>query len=157
LSINRFERKKGIGLAIEAFARVLDEGGLPRQQGEAKGARLVIAGGDDRRGGGKGGPHQELGRPAQAPRRRTRSMLPGDGAGAETDATAYDVLFLASFTEAQRSYLLRTCAMLLYTPDQEHFGIVPVEAMYARVPVVAVNSGGPTESILDGATGYLVP
>ena len=29
--------------------------------------------------------------------------------------------------------------------------------MYARLPVVAVNSGGPTESVVDGETGFLVP
>lgn len=44
---------------------------------------------------------------------------------------------------------------LVYTPSNEHFGIVPVEAMYAGLPVVAVNSGGPTESIAEGETGYL--
>jgi hypothetical protein len=43
----------------------------------------------------------------------------------------------------------------VYTPDKEHFGIVPLEAMYAGTPVVAVNSGGPTETVVDGNTGYL--
>ncbi|KAJ3277068.1 Alpha-1,3-mannosyltransferase-like protein [Terramyces sp. JEL0728] len=32
---------------------------------------------------------------------------------------------------------------------------VPVEAMYAGLPVVAVNNGGPTETVLDGETGFL--
>lgn len=36
---------------------------------------------------------------------------------------------------------------VVYTPANEHFGIVPVEAMYARKPVIACNNGGPTESI----------
>lgn len=36
---------------------------------------------------------------------------------------------------------------MLYTPQHEHFGIVPLEAMAARRPVVAVNSGGPVESV----------
>jgi hypothetical protein len=40
---------------------------------------------------------------------------------------------------------------------EQHFGIVPVEAMYARVPVVAANSGGPTESVVHGDTGFLEP
>ena len=44
---------------------------------------------------------------------------------------------------------------LIYTPTGEHFGIVPVEAMYSRTPVIAVNSGGPTETVVDGATGWL--
>jgi len=64
-------------------------------------------------------------------------------------------LFLQSITDVQKLYLLQQAQALLYTPTNEHFGIVPVEAMYMHCPVVAVNSGGPTESILDGVTGYL--
>jgi glycosyltransferase involved in cell wall biosynthesis len=37
----------------------------------------------------------------------------------------------------------------------EHFGIVPIEAMYCQLPVVAVNDGGPTETVVDGLTGFL--
>mmetsp|Transcript_24357 Transcript_24357/g.59167 ORF Transcript_24357/g.59167 Transcript_24357/m.59167 type:complete len:117 (+) Transcript_24357:1-351(+) len=54
-----------------------------------------------------------------------------------------------------KATVLKHAACLLYTPDREHFGIVPVEAMYAQVPVIAVNSGGPLESVDDGKTGYL--
>ena len=45
---------------------------------------------------------------------------------------------------------------LLYTPENEHFGIVPVEGMYMKLPVLACKSGGPTESIIDGETGFLL-
>ena len=70
------------------------------------------------------------------------------------------VLFLLNFTTAQRSALLTapTTLALLYTPANEHFGIGPVEAMYCGVPVLACNSGGPTESVLDQdgeRTGWL--
>ena len=37
----------------------------------------------------------------------------------------------------------------------QHFGIVPIEAMYGRRPVVAQASGGPLESVKDGETGFL--
>ena len=47
--------------------------------------------------------------------------------------------------------------MLLYTPENEHFGIVPVEAMYMGCIVMACNSGGPLESVKDGETGFLLP
>jgi len=55
--------------------------------------------------------------------------------------------------------------VLLYTPANEHFGIVPVEAMCAGLPVLACDSGGPTESVLDPGsspvedmrTGWLRP
>jgi glycosyltransferase involved in cell wall biosynthesis len=38
----------------------------------------------------------------------------------------------------------------------EPFGLVAVEAMAAGVPVIAFASGGTTETILDGETGFLV-
>lgn len=65
------------------------------------------------------------------------------------------VRLIASFTDAQRSALLATACAVVYTPANEHFGIVPLEAMAAGRPVIACNSGGPTESIKDGKTGYL--
>jgi alpha-1,3/alpha-1,6-mannosyltransferase len=46
--------------------------------------------------------------------------------------------------------------VLLYTPENEHFGIVPVEAMHLGCVVIACNSGGPLESIKDQHTGYLL-
>jgi len=45
--------------------------------------------------------------------------------------------------------------MLIYTPSNEHFGIVPLEAMLARIPVLAANTGGPRETVVDGETGWL--
>lgn len=70
------------------------------------------------------------------------------------------VLFLLNFTTPQRSALLSASSTLalLYTPSNEHFGIGPIEAMVCGVPVLACNSGGPTESVVDadeGRTGWL--
>lgn len=62
-----------------------------------------------------------------------------------------DVVFLLNFSSLQRNYLLKspnTCA-LLYTPMNEHFGIIPVEGMLSGLPVLACDSGGPVESVLD--------
>ncbi|EHA8590934.1 putative Sucrose synthase 2 [Cocos nucifera] len=39
--------------------------------------------------------------------------------------------------------------------QDEHFGIVPLEAMAAQKPVIACNSGGPVETIKHGVTGFL--
>jgi len=72
-------------------------------------------------------------------------------------AVTSHVTFLCNVTAAEKRQLLRTSTCLLYTPDREHFGIVPVEAMHARCPVIAVNSGGPCETIVDGVTGFLRP
>ena len=57
------------------------------------------------------------------------------------------ITFLRSFSDAQKIALLERCNCLLYTPSNEHFGIVPIESMYCRRPVIAVNSGGPLETV----------
>lgn len=46
-------------------------------------------------------------------------------------------------------------AVYIFPSKKEDFGIVIIEAMGAGVPVVAWNSGGPTDIILDGETGFL--
>lgn len=43
----------------------------------------------------------------------------------------------------------------MYTPTNEHFGIVPIEAMYCEKPVIATNTGGPLETVVNDQTGYL--
>lgn len=39
----------------------------------------------------------------------------------------------------------------------EGYGVVNIEAMACGKPVVSTNRGGPSETIVDGVTGYLVP
>lgn len=65
------------------------------------------------------------------------------------------VLFLLSIPASLKDALLRSARLLVYTPSNEHFGIVPLEAMLAGVPVLAANNGGPKETVLDAATGWL--
>lgn len=65
------------------------------------------------------------------------------------------VIFMPSVPNAIRDLLLQHSCCLIYTPRGEHFGIVPVEAMAAGTPVIAMDSGGPRETILDGETGFL--
>ena len=45
---------------------------------------------------------------------------------------------------------------VLYTPINEDFGIVPLEALASCKPVIAVNEGGPREVVVDGENGFLV-
>lgn len=65
------------------------------------------------------------------------------------------VTFLRSPSDAIKTCLLKNSHTLIYTPDKEHFGIVPLEAMYCKLPVIAVSSGGPLETVEDHRTGYL--
>jgi glycosyltransferase involved in cell wall biosynthesis len=61
---------------------------------------------------------------------------------------------LGRVDEAQRDALLSGARALLF-PGEEDFGIVPVEAQAAGVPVVAYGVGGARESVIDGRTGVL--
>ena len=46
--------------------------------------------------------------------------------------------------------------LVCYVPIREPFGMVPIEAMACGTPVIGAREGGPTESIIDGATGFLI-
>ena len=66
-----------------------------------------------------------------------------------------EVLFLLSVPNSLKDMLLQSARLLVYTPSNEHFGIVPLEAMLKGVPVLAANTGGPTETVVEGLTGWL--
>lgn len=131
LSLNRFERKKALGLAIRALAR------LPKSD-VFDDVTLIVAGGYDVRVKENVDHLKELKSLAQVLGMQER------------------VFFLPSCTELEKRTLLGQCRVLVYTPEHEHFGIVPIEAGAARKPVVACNSGGPLESIENDVTGLLV-
>lgn len=65
------------------------------------------------------------------------------------------IIFLKSPSDQVKVDLLNSCDVLIYTPLKEHFGIVPLEAMLVGKPVIAINSGGPKETVEHGITGYL--
>ncbi|KAG5551348.1 hypothetical protein RHGRI_009683 [Rhododendron griersonianum] len=125
LSINRFERKKNIGLAISAFAMLhkLEED-------------VIQCGFDNRL-------------------RENVEYLEELKSLAEREGVSQKVKFITSCSTAERNTLLSHCLCVLYTPKDEHFGIVPLEAMAAHKPVIACNSGGPVETIRNGLTGFL--
>jgi alpha-1,3/alpha-1,6-mannosyltransferase len=68
-----------------------------------------------------------------------------------------DVLFLLSVPNTLKDMLLSSARLLVYTPSNEHFGIVPLEAMLAGLPVLAASTGGPLETVVEGETGFLCP
>lgn len=59
-------------------------------------------------------------------------------------------------SDEEKFALYRECDSVLYTPPNEHFGIVPVEALQQRRPVIVCNSGGPAETVIEGVTGSKV-
>jgi alpha-1,3/alpha-1,6-mannosyltransferase len=126
LSINRFERKKGLDLAIRALKLVNNSG------------YLVITGGYDVRVKENVDHLKELQRLVD-----------------ELELKEC-VFFLPSCSSEEKRLLLHHCRVLLYTPINEHFGIVPIEAGAMGKPVIACNSGGPLESIEHLKTGMLV-
>ncbi|VDN08138.1 unnamed protein product [Thelazia callipaeda] len=70
------------------------------------------------------------------------------------DAEVEDIVeFVTSPTDFEKFALYRECDSVLYTPPNEHFGIVPIEALEQRRPVIVCNSGGPAETVLEGITG----
>jgi glycosyltransferase involved in cell wall biosynthesis len=63
------------------------------------------------------------------------------------------VEFLGAVEDDKLHQLYQGAKALLYPVEDEDFGIVPVEAMSAGVPVIAHRSGGPRETIINGQTG----
>lgn len=69
-------------------------------------------------------------------------------------ATSSKIEFLGFIPDEQVARELLGCKALLF-PQEEDFGIVPVEAMAAGKPVIAYGHGGGGESVVDGVTGVL--
>lgn len=132
-SLNRYERKKNVNLAIEAYAE------LKKLDPNTK-YKLIIAGGYDTRVRENVEHLEEL-----------KALAKQHGV-----VEGKDIQFFCSVSDSERGNLLTNSTCVLYTPENEHFGIVPTEAMYMKKPVIACNSGGPKESVLDGKTGFLL-
>ena len=69
---------------------------------------------------------------------------------------AKNVVFKLNPDDAEVKALYANCTALLFTPINEDFGIVPLEAMASSKAVIAVNEGGPSETVLQNKTGFLV-
>lgn len=63
-----------------------------------------------------------------------------------------NVEFLGGVSDEQRALLYQHCIAYIH-PQEEDFGITPIEAMAAGRPVIAYAAGGALETILDGMTG----
>lgn len=138
LSINRFERLKNIQLAVKAFA-VFKE-----KTSQTPKPKLIIAGGFDSR-----------------VRENVEYLAELETLCDDLNLVHYtfrgklvtmpqstEVIFLPSVKNSIKNAALKSAQLLLYTPTFEHFGIVPVESMLNKTPVLAIDRGGPLESIV---------
>ena len=74
---------------------------------------------------------------------------------AELKAKAMDnIEFLGRVSDEERARLFAGAKAFLH-PQEEDFGITPVESMAAGRPVIAYGRGGATETVIDGVTGIL--
>mmetsp|Transcript_26998 Transcript_26998/g.30881 ORF Transcript_26998/g.30881 Transcript_26998/m.30881 type:complete len:519 (-) Transcript_26998:55-1611(-) len=138
VSLNRFERKKNIEVLLEAYAILFNEYNTSKNKSSKSFPPLIISGGYDPRNQENLEYLQEL--------KQLASSLNID---------KY-TQFRPSISDEERASLLQSALCVVYTPHREHFGIVPLEAMYAGSAVVAGKSGGPMETVIDGQTGILV-
>ncbi|KAH9424239.1 Alpha-1,3-mannosyltransferase-like protein [Dermatophagoides pteronyssinus] len=136
LSINRYEKKKNIELAIEALKALYDKFNYVEEKDRSL-IHLIIAGGYDLQNIENLEYAEELNQLAKRLRIKPH------------------VTFMKNLTNEQKQFLFQRCTAVIYTPENEHFGIVPLEAMYMSRPVIAANSGGPRETIINNETGFL--
>lgn len=62
------------------------------------------------------------------------------------------VEFLGRVSEEEKAKLYADCIAFV-NPQEEDFGITPIEAMASGRPVIAYNRGGVTESVIEGVNG----
>lgn len=151
LSINRFERLKNIELAIKSYSEAF------KSVDKEKQPILIVAGGYDPRVRENVEYLQELNNLCELLLLihytfRGKLVL---------KPKSTQVIFMPSVKTSIKNAAIKNAQLLLYTPTFEHFGIVPVESMLNKTPVLAINRGGPLESVVnfngnnaDKATGY---
>jgi glycosyltransferase involved in cell wall biosynthesis len=100
---------------------------------------------------------------AEPPARHVRAVVAGDGAGrssleelARSLAVHERIRFTGHITEAELIDHLAQCRAVCFTPLQEDYGFVTVEAFASSKGVITCrDSGGPTELVEDGVTGLM--
>lgn len=86
--------------------------------------------------------------------RRLAVIGEGEASKALKKRAGPSVHFCGRVSDAEMRYAFQNCKALLF-PGEEDFGIIPIEAMAAGTPVLALGRGGALETIQDGVTGCL--
>ncbi len=71
-------------------------------------------------------------------------------------ANSPNISILGRVDEAKLLRLIGTCIATIYVPDDEDFGMSPIESMAAGKPVIGVSQGGILETVIPGQTGILI-
>jgi len=132
LQLGRMVPRKGVDTVIESVALLRRQYGID--------AELLVV-------GGGGGPGQRNDTPELA---RLRALAASLDVGAE-------VQFTGRKNREELRYYYSACDAFVTTPWYEPFGITPVEAMACARPVIGADVGGIRSTVVDGASGYLVP
>jgi glycosyltransferase involved in cell wall biosynthesis len=131
LQLGRMVPRKGVDTVIEAIAQVRAAHGVD--------AELLVVGGDAQPGGRDGAELARL------------------HALARTLGIAAHVRFAGQQPRAALRLWYGAADVFVTTPWYEPFGITPVEAMACARPVIGADVGGIKSTVVDGATGFLVP
>jgi glycosyltransferase involved in cell wall biosynthesis len=70
-------------------------------------------------------------------------------------ADGLPVEFVLSPSDEELFKLYSRCQAVVFPPPNEDWGLVPLEAMAFARPVIAIDRGGPQETVTDGVTGIL--
>jgi glycosyltransferase involved in cell wall biosynthesis len=131
LTVSRLVRRKGVGTAIEALARLVRDG---------VDAELVVIGG--------AGDAADLDRDPEVG--RLRGVIAEQG-------VADRVTLLGRIEHDALPAWYRSADVVVCAPWYEPFGIVPLEAMACARPVVASAVGGLLDTVVEDVTGLHVP
>jgi len=71
-------------------------------------------------------------------------------------ARGADIEFRTNLSDPQLLDLYSRCFCILYSPMNEDYGYIPLEGFAASKPCIAVNEGGPRETVRDDVDGFLV-
>jgi glycosyltransferase involved in cell wall biosynthesis len=132
LQLGRMVPRKGVDTVIQGVAMLRS-----RYQVEAE---LLVVGGDISRP--QGCDSMEMA--------RLRTLATQLGIGAH-------VRFVGQQPRSELRYWYGAANAFVTTPWYEPFGITPVEAMACARPVIGSEVGGIKSTVVDGATGFLIP
>jgi glycosyltransferase involved in cell wall biosynthesis len=71
-------------------------------------------------------------------------------------ADGLPVEFVVDPSDEDLASLYARCLAVVFTAPNEDWGVVPLEAMASGAPVLAVDAGGPRESVIHNVTGWLL-